>query len=286
MYYWNQAGTGFVAYKTVGSHVFVVADPIGPRRAELVTNFTSWVREHRQTVCYLPISAKSLTLYQQAELRCAQIGASAVVDIKKFLDETAKNKWWRWRLNKSAKSGYVYRISNAPHASALLDELKDVSDRWLAENGRQEHSFALGYFDTNYLQQCTIHYLADGGGRVVAFTNQLPAFCDESILTVDLLRSIPESDAMAYLLYSVMLDNRARFRKFDLGFVPFAITESSLVSIARVMTARKFSSAGLEQFKRKFDPEWVPNFLAYDGDIADLASTAIAIEQVMAFDGT
>lgn len=172
-----------------------------------------------------------------------------------------------------------------PHSPALMREFKRVSNKWLAENGHQEHGFALGYFKPEYLQQCTIHYLTDSEGHVVAFTNQLPTFRDEGVLTVDLLRSLPGSDAMAFLLYHVMLENRARYQKFDLGFVPFAVTESSLLAIAKVLTAKMFSSTGLEQFKRKFNPTWAPNYLAYDGDLADLATLAIAMEQAMAYGG-
>ena len=38
---------------------------------------------------------------------------------------------------------------------------------------------------------------------------------------------------------------------------------------------------GLEQFKNKFDPVWEPNYLAYEGDMTDLAVIALNIEKAM-----
>jgi lysylphosphatidylglycerol synthetase-like protein (DUF2156 family) len=69
--------------------------------------------------------------------------------------------------------------------------------------------------------------------------------------------------------------------KFDLGFVPFAKARGPLLSIAKAVATDRFSAKGLEQFKNKFRPSWEPNYLAYEGDIADLAVIALNIEKAM-----
>jgi lysylphosphatidylglycerol synthetase-like protein (DUF2156 family) len=89
---------------------------------------------------------------------------------------------------------------------------------------------------------------------------------------------------MSYLLYKTiewLSENQSSAKIFDLGFVPFAKTEGPLLRIAKTMSANRFSSKGLEQFKNKFEPDWQPNYMAYDGDVIDLASVALGLERVM-----
>ncbi|HET7827653.1 MAG TPA: phosphatidylglycerol lysyltransferase domain-containing protein, partial [Candidatus Saccharimonadales bacterium] len=218
-----------------------------------------------------------------AGLEPMQIGSSAIIDIEQFLDETIKDKWWRWRINKAEKNGYEYEAARPPHSQVLLKEMRQVSDIWLSSGGRAERGFALGRFDKDYLQSCVIHTLRDKTGRLIAFSNQLPQFRPDDLLTVDLLRSDPQTESMAYLLYKVIEAGQVTGRsKFDLGFVPFARASGPLLAIAKTVSSDRFSAKGLEQFKNKFNPNWQPNYLAYDGDMADLGVIALNIEKVMA----
>ncbi len=102
-------------------------------------------------------------------------------------------------------------------------------------------------------------------------------------MTIDLLRYTPGTDAMAYLLYKTIEQGAKdkKYTKFDLGFVPFAKAKGPLLTIAKSVASDKFSAKGLEQFKNKFEPAWEPNYLAYDGDITDLAIIALNIEKAM-----
>jgi phosphatidylglycerol lysyltransferase len=152
----------------------------------------------------------------------------------------------------------------------------------LKTGGHAERGFALGRFDAHYLQKCPIHYLVDDKQKVIAFTNQLPQFNQASITTVDLLRYSPNyGDSMAYLLYKTIERSKDYSRYFDLGFVPFARAKGPLLTVAKTLGSGRFSARGLEQFKNKFEPDWQPNYLVYEGDIADLAVIALNIEKAM-----
>jgi phosphatidylglycerol lysyltransferase len=199
------------------------------------------------------------------------------------MNVTSSDKWWRWRLNKARKSGYQYGFSLPPHNKKFLSQLRLTSDAWLNHAGHKERGFALGYFDMHYLQNCKIHYLLDDIGKIIAFTNQVPSYNQLDTATIDLLRYYPNTESMAYLLYETInnIGTDNKIKKFDLGFVPFAKASGPLQSIAKTFSAQRFSSKGLEQFKNKFDPEWLPNYLAYDGDIGDLAIIALNLERLM-----
>ncbi len=282
-YFWQDDYWGFIAYKRVGSIVFALADPISDKKSELLQDFLTWAKTHRLKVCFLPVYARNLSLYESAGLDSLQIGSSAIIGIEEFLAESSNEKWWRWQKNRAQKQGYVYTSSNPPHSADLLRQLHDVSDAWLGDD-HQEHGFALGYYSDEYMQQCTIHYLTKES-KIMAFANQVPEFKPNDTVTVDLMRYVPEADnSMPYLLYKTMdsiAGSNDTHKFFDLGFVPFAKAESPLLKIARTLSAGRFSSRGLEQFKNKFNPLWEPNYLVYDGDLADLALIAINMEKVM-----
>jgi phosphatidylglycerol lysyltransferase len=284
-YYWGRLAGGFVAYKIVGSTVFGLADPIGADPLALLNEFNQWCRARRLKVCYLPVYPGSVVLYKNAGLEVMQIGSSAEITVSDFINDTVKEKWWRWKLNQAKKAGYRYAKSLPPHSPKLMRQFKAVSDRWLKVGGHVERGFALGHFDKDYLAQCVIHYLTDADGKAIAFTNELPQFQPLTVKTIDLLRYDPSADkAMPFLLASLIRDtavSEPAVKVFDLGFVPFAKAKGPLLAIAKAFSGDRFSARGLEQFKNKFNPEWQPNYMAYDGDLADLAVIALNIEKVM-----
>lgn len=284
-YFLSQDGQTFVAYKVVGSVAYALADPIGKSPADTILEFTTWSKAQRLTTCFLPVYPQSLPKYTAAGLETMQIGSSAVINIESFLQTTIKSKWWRWQKNRSIKMGYEYQVSQPPHTEEFIARLQAVSDEWLQKDGRVERGFSLGYFDREYIQSCPIHYLINPDQEIVAFTNQLPQFNPDQTASIDLLRYGQNSDnTMPYLLFKTieyLHETQPKTTLFDLGFVPFAKVQGSLLQIAKVLSAGRFSAKGLEQFKNKFEPDWQPNYIAYSGDVVDLATIALGLERVM-----
>jgi lysylphosphatidylglycerol synthetase-like protein (DUF2156 family) len=285
-YFWSDSRQAFIAFKIVGPVAFALADPIARTRAgrqQLLQDFVAYCQAHGWRACFLLVPSASRPMYQLAGLRTVAIGASALVNLQTFVTKDSRQKWWRWQRNRGQKEGYVYESHLPPHSDDLLQELKSVSDVWLGQGGRREQTFALGYFDANYLQRCRVHSLRKSG-RVVAFVNELPLYGSVTQTTIDLMRFTPEAPgAMPYLLYQLLLQlaEERRYTYFDMGFVPLARMQGKLASIARSLGANRFSASGLEQFKEKFNPDWQPNFLAYDGDLGDLTLAALHLEKAM-----
>lgn len=286
-YFFGEKDKGFVAYRRSGSVVFALADPIGDRPPELLREFVEYCHRTRLKVCFLPVREETVGIYEAAGLKVLQIGASAVVDIPTFCTETSRDKWWRWQRNRATKAGYVHRLSMPPHSSELITELRTISNAWLHTGGHKERGFVLGYFDETYIHRCAIHYLVDESATPVAFVNILPQWADTATVTIDLLRYLPDHNGSMPFLLSSLITNLAETESqklFDLGFVPFAASEGTIVRLAKLVGGKRFSSKGLEQFKNKFDPVWLPNYIAYDGDIADLGQITMQLEKVMSVD--
>ncbi len=287
-YFWSEDRQSFIAYKVVGPIAFALADPIGQSnegKEKLLNNFLVHCRTHGWRVCFLLVQESSVWMFEKAGLKLQKIGASAVIDIEKFVNETANNKWWRWQRNKGAKEGYYYETVEPPLAYLLTQNLQHVSDQWLKRGGHQEEGFALGYFDIEYLHRCRLHVLKNKYGNVVAFVNELPVYNGLPQTTIDMIRYVEDApNANNYLFLKMLqqLSSEKEFKYFDIGFVPLAQMKGRLASIARRLGADRFSAAGLEQFKNKFEPDWQENFIAYDGDLGDLALIAIHLEKAMA----
>jgi phosphatidylglycerol lysyltransferase len=285
-YFFRARGEGALAYRVEGGIAFVLADPVAPNEAgkrQTFSDFLAYARRHGWTACVLCIGGSGPALYEDAGLNVLQIGSSAVIDVAAFNAHTKQSKWWRWQRNRAARSGWRYERLEPPHSAALLRRLRVVSDAWLSIPGRTEQGFALGYFDETYLGQCVIHVLCDAQGTIMAFANELPRLGSTEQASVDLIRHVPSADgAMPVLLLEIIsrLEDTP-LRTFDLGFVPFAKVENELARLLRRVSTSRFSSRGLEQFKNKFDPDWHPDYLAYDGDILDLARIAGSLERVM-----
>lgn len=286
-YFRLEDGDGFIAYKVVGPIAFGLADPIAAddnQRQKLLESFVRMCRDKDLRACFLPVVQPNLKLYKTTGLREIQIGATALINIDNFLQNTARDKWWRWKTNRAVKAGYQYQFSQPPHSPNLLRQMKQVSQAWLGYRGRQEYGLTMGHFDSSYLSQTPVDYLQDRANNLVAFTNQLPQFQRGDITTIDLLRYLPDAnDAMPYLLLKTIDRAKAggQFKYFDLGFVPFAKAKGPILAIARSLGAGRFSAKGLEQFKNKFDPDWQPVYMTYDGDLGDLALIAVNLEKAM-----
>lgn len=284
-YFFASDKQGFIAYKLVKGTAFALPDPIASsaaRREQLLKDFVAFCQSKGWTICLLALAESSKQLYEN-DFKLIPIGANAVVNIAEFNASTRRDKWWRWKINRGDKAGLSYESSAPPHSSKLLRELEQVSGAWLAHGGRREQGFALGYFDRNYLQQCRLHYVKKASSQIVAFTNELPVF-KGSQASVDLLRYRPDdSDTMPYLLMSLIacLDEEAKFKTLDLGFVPLAQLDNLPVQLIKAAGKIRFSAAGLEQFKGKFKPEWQTNYLAYSGDVIDLAALALKLETAL-----
>ncbi|HEX7368306.1 MAG TPA: phosphatidylglycerol lysyltransferase domain-containing protein [Candidatus Saccharimonadales bacterium] len=278
--YWHSSNGAIITFRVVGNVAFALADPIADStesRQAAAEEFLAYCRRHGWRACFLMVTGNARDLYANTGYKLFRIGASALVDIRQFNGTTSQGKWWRWVHNKAARQNLHYQLQVPPHAPELLAQLQAVSDEWLQVGGHQEHGFAMGYFNKAYLQECRLHTLRKDD-TIVAFANELPVYNGLPTATIDLMRYRPqESHAMPVLLAATIkqLGSEADGKsKFDLGFVPLAApsgkAERAASKLGQLLMGETMSARGLEQFKNKFAPDWQDDFIAFDGDWADL----------------
>jgi len=167
-----------------------------------------------------------------------------------------------------------FRILAPYEIAERLDELQEISDDWLRSKNLAERQFSIGAFNRDYLRRFPSAIVEETSGerRILAFANLLQGPRREE-LSVDLMRYRSDGPrVMDYLLVSLLFEAKSRgYRRFNLGMAPLAWVGEQRGAHARERLARLlfqrgeqwYNFQGLRFYKQKFDPEWVPRYMAY-----------------------
>lgn len=277
---------GFVAWQRRGNTVLALGDPVGPPqvRRDLIREFRRFADEWDVDPAFYQVSQEFLSDYHALGFSFFQLGEEGFVDLPEFSIKGDKGKTFRAVLNQSNRAGLTFEVVNPDPALAatLVEEMRVVSDAWLAEKSVAEKRFSLGFFKEDYLRSCPIAVVRksappeDGataatGGRVVAFANLL-ASEDKHELSVDLMRFDPkEMEDMDFLFVNLMNWGQERgYQTFNLGMSPLAGVGEEAFAKPLERAARLlflfgehfYNFRGLRRFKEKFHPRWEPRYLA------------------------
>ncbi len=284
----SESGRSFVMYGVAGRSWVALGDPVGPadEHTELAWKFKEAADEHGGWPVYYQVSVDHLPLYIDLGLTLLKLGEEAHIPLGRFSLDGGARKSMRRIVNAVDKTGARFEVVGPEQVPALLPELRRVSDAWLASKRVREKGFSLGYFDEDYLRHFPLALVRaprrDGGDRaddeVVAFAN-LWAGADKRELSMDLMRYAPEApeSVMEYLFLQLMLWGKAQgYEDFNLGMAPLSGFESRSLAPLWIRAGALvyqhgenfYNFQGLRRYKEKFDPVWVPRYLASPGGLA------------------
>ncbi len=271
---------GYIAYRTAGRFLVAYSDPVCPPGSErdMLAAFLDHAAGSDRDVILYQISAGALPVAHDFGFSFFKLGEEAIVDLTRFDLRGNKAKTLRHAVNLVEKQGGEFAIAAGESLRALLPELRQVSDDWLADKHVVEKRFSIGRFEEAYMLRFPCALVRDSGGRITAFGNLLEGPHGEE-LSVDLMRYSARReqagglrDVMDYLFLRLMLHGKERgFRRFNLGMAPLA-------SVGELRRARPFERLahfvfrhgehwynyqGLRRYKEKFDPHWEPRYMAY-----------------------
>jgi phosphatidylglycerol lysyltransferase len=287
-YFFSQDKRCFVAYRKALRVLISLGDPVGPEeQLETATGeFVSFCSQRGWKAAFHQALPDFLPMYRKLQLQVAKFGEEAVVDLEHFRSVTQDNKAFRYIKHRLERDGLTVSRYDPPHDQRLLDEAKEVSDDWLRLSRRQEHGFALGWFDKGYLGEMSLYFLRDRAGSPVAFANEVPDY-RKGETSLDMMRHkkrTPNS-GMEYLVLTMLLDLAERgYEQMSLGLVPFSnVGNYAGASLGEKILHqiyehgdRFFSFKGLHRFKAKFEPSWEDRFLVYQGGTFGLVRTILA----------
>ena len=272
------ADDAFVMTARGGASLIAMGPPVGKRgswRGALSALRTEAERLSLRPVVY---SAPPDLLPELLDLnfRVEKVGENAIVDLAGFtLAGTARQKLRAARRRYVEKEGAVFEVLEPPHVPALWDELRAVSDAWLAQHGGREKAFSMGAFEPAYLERCPIA-TARHEGKIIAFAN-LWLTADRTRGALDLMRFNPANAGhglMDFLFTEILLWAQVQgLRTFDLGMAPlsglaadqYASLFARIIRIAKQVGEQWYGFEGLRMFKEKFNPRWEPRYIASPG---------------------
>jgi phosphatidylglycerol lysyltransferase len=275
----NESGTGMIMYAIEGRSWVALGDPIGPEslHEELIWQFRDRCEQNNGWPIFYEVGARRLHLYLDIGLNLLKVGEEARVFLPEFSLVGKKRSGLRHTDHRMSKDGYRFSIEPAAAVPAIIDELKAISDSWLAEKNTREKGFSLGFFEPAYLAANPVA-LVYKEERIVAFAN-IWTGSNKDELSVDLMRYDPAvtRGVMEYLFVNLMLWGKEQgFSWFNLGMAPL----SGLENRAGAPLWNRFGALlfrhgenfynfqGLREYKEKFDPQWEPRYLASPGGLA------------------
>ena len=172
----------------------------------------------------------------------------------------------------TASAFRVLRRLTSPRGST--SSRRSRSD-WLQTKGLAERQFSIGFFDRDYLTRYPCAIVEENRGTASHPRVRQPArgAARHQELSVDLMRHRSDGPkVMDFLFVSLFLRGKEQgYARFNLGMAPLASVGEQRGAHARERLARVlfqrgeqwYNFQGLRAYKDKFDPEWVPRYMAY-----------------------
>jgi phosphatidylglycerol lysyltransferase len=287
-YYFSPSGQSLIAYVAKGRGAIALGDPIGPihDRQEVLIGFQQFCNRNDWYPAFYQTLPDHLERYQALGFQALQIGQEAIVDLKSFTLEGKAGKKLRSSIAKLSKQGYHVEFHQPPISSALLKQLRAISDEWLQITHGAEKKFSLGWFDEDYLRDCEIAAVHAPDGAITAFANIIPEYqCNDA--TIDLMRrrTKVEHGTMDFLFIELFQYFQAQ------GYDGFNLGLSALSGVGDSQTAPRlekgihylyehlsqfYNFEGLHEYKDKFHPRWESRYLIYPG-LASLLDVVMAL---------
>jgi phosphatidylglycerol lysyltransferase len=293
-YWFSPDGRAAIAYRAIAGVAVTVGEPYGDPAVldSAITEFASFCEHRGLQPCLYSVTARARAVTDGLGWKSVQIAEDTEVPLANL--QFAGDKWRHVRgaLNKAAKEGIAaewWTYSEMP--ADLADQIRQISERWVADKGLPEMGFTLGGLaelnDPNI--RCVVAVGADR--RVHAITSWMPVYESGCPVgwTLDFMRRNTDRGTshgvMEFLIATAALTFRAEGARFislsgaplarlDRGEQPCAV-QRLLDTMANAMEP-VYGFQSLLHFKSKFQPVYHPLYLAYP-DPAALGSIATAI---------
>ncbi|WP_426018916.1 GNAT family N-acetyltransferase [Brevundimonas sp. DWR2-3-1b1] len=267
----SPSGSSFLAYRVRGRRWITMGEPAGLKseRRELLWSFAEMADSYGGAAVFYSVSEDILGDLATMGLAVRKVGETAVIEADKFSIEGKGKQNLRTAVNRAEREGSSFEVLPPGAAGPIADELREISDAWLAMHEGSEKSFSMGRFDAAYLDLTPLAVVREGG-RIVAFANLLTS-PDEA--AVDLMRHRPDAPhgVMDYLfIRCAQWAKTEGLASFDLGMAPLAGLEDRRIApvFARVGAlvfeegGALYGFQGLRSYKGKFGPDWRSRFIA------------------------
>lgn len=272
----SECGEGFIMYGRQNRAMIALFDPVGPQHlwAPLTRRFMAEARAQGCRPVFYQVSPAFLQIAAETNCKVLKLGEQAVIDLGAF--SLAGGRWLNLRraINRAERDGLTFEMVAREDVPAILPDLEQVSEAWLATQTAGEKGFSLGVFRPDYVTASPVAVIRLDG-KIVAFANILTQASDGDAF-IDLMRHVPgvHRGVMDLLFVRIMESLRDQgLRRLNLGMAPLAgLTPEGKAPLWNRIGAHIFQKGerfynfrGVREFKNKFNPHWEPRYLAAPG---------------------
>lgn len=275
-YYFTPGGS-VIAYEYYRRVAVALGGPVGPEadRLAAVIGFREFCRLHDWRTVFYRTPPETLALYQTAGFDAMEIGQDAIVNLHDF------------SLPDEMAPGYDVRIYEPPHAGLLLEQLRLVSDEWLAMAGEIEYPFSSGWFGRAFLQKAILGVVMDVEGTAVAIIAAVAHPAKDAIQVTWLRYRRHSPDAALQVLLGTLAQwaKQHAFSRLNFGLCPL-LTESPhphrswLFQLMRVLLRQRHRQTNpLSNLVANLHPTWLPRYLILPGP-ASLPTVNVTLKKI------
>jgi lysylphosphatidylglycerol synthetase-like protein (DUF2156 family) len=269
----SESGHSFLMFGVRGRSWIAMGPPVGRRaeRTELFWRFRELADAHAARLGFYALGPDDLPDLVDLGFSIQKIGESAAVPLASFSLEGRRRGNLRRSWRKTGEEGASFEVLAPGEVCAAMDELRAVSDAWLAHHAGDEKGFSLGFFDPAYVAEFPVA-VARVGGRIVAFAT-IWTTAERGPFSIDLMRYADDApkDVMDFLFVELIAWGAAEgYQAFDFGMAPLAGLEDRPLApimsrVGRLLFERAediYNFQGVRRYKDKYDPLWVPRYIA------------------------
>jgi len=273
--YFFSKGGSLIAYKVQGRVAIILGDPIGPYRDIVPTihEFKCFCAINDWIPAFCFTLPDYLDQYHVSGFRELCMGHEGIIELDKFDISGRSRSNYRKRYNRMTKLGYRVEFYYPPVPPDIIDQLHEISSEWLGMTGRKEKRFFLGSFEPDYIKTALTVVVHTPQGKISAFVNLVPEYCRNEI-SIDLMRRSEDvySGTMDFLFVTLFFWAKEQgYATFNLGLCALSgVGEDSsdpflerFLHLVYQYGSRIYDFKGLFDFKKKFYPVWVPQYLIY-----------------------
>ena len=269
----SASGESFLMFGVRGRSWIALGAPVGRReeRLELFWRFRELADAHAARPGLYALDAEDLPDVVELGFSIQKTGECAILPLEGFSLSGRRRETLRRNWRNAATAGARFEVVQAEAVEALLPELKQVSDDWLARHAGGEKAFSMGGFYPRYIQEFPAA-LVRLEGRVVAFATIWPT-SQRTAFSMDLMRYSDEApkNIMDFLFVELLAWGREEgYAAFEFGVAPLSGLDARPLAplmsrVGRLLYERGeeiYNFQGVRRYKDKYDPLWRPRYIA------------------------
>jgi phosphatidylglycerol lysyltransferase len=292
-YWFSEDGQAAVAYRVANGIAVTTSEPFGVRESALaaVAEFARYCDDNGWVPFFYGIHPEFAEVCQEMGWPVAIVGDETIVYPA---DWNTTGKQWqdvRSSINRAERDGvHAVWTRFSELTPRHVSQIEEISELWVAEKELPEMGFTLGGIDELRDDEVRLMIAVDATDQIVGITSWLPSYTNGKTTgwTLDFMRRVPDgpNGVMEFLIARSAEQFRDDGIQFlSLSTAPLTRNNSSVIENTGIARMLRYIGTRLEpvygfkslfNFKRKFQPEFRPVYMAYPDSLA-LPTIGIAL---------